>query len=186
MSHLSVSEAALVLKPAAVRYLRAVVYGTPRQSDHTHVVAAEATDGVGELLARSDVPGGGLTPRARAILAHLDGNDGELAEGVLDAWDSVRRVQTAVYADVRTWGDVDWVTEPTLTSEGVVLRWDVRFAGRRERTLEVTVGRTGRVHCDLRTYVWGREPRLCPMVMCSSGASVAEALEALGSPGQGL
>lgn len=181
MSHLSVSEAALVLKPAAVRYLRAVVYGTPRESDLKHVVAAVETDGVGELLGN-----GGLTPRARAILAHLDGNDGELAEGVLDAWAAVNRVQTAVFAEVRTWGDVEWVTEPTLTSEGILLRWDVRFAGRRERTLEVTVGRTGRVCCDLRTYVWGKEPLTCPMVMCSSGASVAEALDALGTPGQGL
>ena len=91
-----------------------------------------------------------------------------------------------MFADVRTWGDVDWVTEPTLTSEGVVLRWDVRFAGRRERTLEVTVGRTGRVHCDLRTYAWGTEYGQRRTVACSSGASVAEALDALGTPGQGL
>jgi len=176
---LSVSQAAAIVRPAALRYLRAVRYGTPRAADLRYVVEAEETDGVGDLLAV-----GVLTPRAEAILNHQDGYDGDAAEAVREAEAAVGRARALAFEGVRSWGDVQHgYYHPTLEHDGVAYTWEVRTnVGR--RTLIVLMTRNGRAHCDLREYVHGREARLCPIVSVSSGNSLAEALHDLGAPDQ--
>jgi hypothetical protein len=176
---LPIDEAAAVLKPAAIRYLRAVRYGTPRAADLRYVVEAEETDGVGDLLAV-----GVLTPRAEAVLNHQDGYDGDAAEAVREAEAAVGRARALAFQVVRSWGDVQYAHyAPTLEHDGISFVWEVRTnVGR--RTLIVLMARNGRAHCDLREYVHGREARLCPIVSASSGNNLAEALHDLGAPDQ--
>ena len=176
---LTVAEAADLIRPAALRYLRAVRHGTPRDADLRYVVEAEETDGVGDLLAV-----GALTPRAEAILNHQDGYDGDAAEAVRDAEVAIGRARALAFQGVRSWGDVQYAHyAPTLEHDGISYTWEVRTnVGR--RTLTVLMARNGRAHCDLREYVHGREARLCPIVSVSSGNSLAEALHDLGAPDQ--
>lgn len=190
---LSVSEAALVLKPAAVRYLRAVAcYNTPREADHAFVVAAEEADGVGALVnfrpGDTVVGERSLTPRGRAILAHMDGCDGEDVEDAQDILCALRRIQDRAHASVRTWGDVRGAGPATFGTEGVTMEWIVRHGAHPnlKRVLVVEVHTHGTVRCTLYGYVFGKAHTSGPLVACTAGNTVAEALEALGSPGQGL
>ena len=183
---LSVAEAAAVLKPAAIRYLRAVVRGKPRASDLPHVAAAEAWTGALVTVATESWREGRqvLTPRGQGLLAHLDGSDGDLCEQVVGAMEAVKLVHHRVWREVMAWaGEAAHYCGPTLDEDGVVSVCRLKGANRRsDRTLSIRIGRYGGAYATLREHVHGQEVRLCPLVNASSGNSVKEALQALGDP----